>query len=145
MTDPGREPDEDGGITVGNLLPGNWRCRIDAVYYGDWGRRVKSLSIRHEDYPRRRAGERVGSVAVDSGQCGFFDYDYFVEHQGDNDWNNPESWYLKVSRQTMDGSLWGTLDGKCAVSQSGLGDGYYDVLVSRNSKGLIVGLKLRYL
>lgn len=145
VTDPSYTPDLWCSHLVKNLLPGNWVAEIKTKDEGDWGERVSRLSIHHEDYKRGRTSELVCTVPVDSGQAGFFDPAYYDQHVDDSDWDaDPKSWYRRVADQTIDHD-YGDMDGKCAFSSSGCGDGVYDCCARRNNSGFIVALEIRFL
>jgi hypothetical protein len=145
VTDPCYEPGTWCAKTIKNILPGKWNCRAFTKKCGTWGRRIAALTIRHEDYPKGRIGHFAGVAGVDSGQCGFFDPDYFEKNQPDDDYDNPSSWYRRVCDITSSGPEWGTIDGYGVVSSSGYGDGGYDIYTRRNRDGRVVGVMLRFI
>lgn len=143
-SDPGYNKNSKGGLTITGFLPGIYKVSATICKCGEWGSRVMKLTIRHESAPRRRPTELAGLCTVDSGQCGFFDRRYFNSHVDDDDYDNPESWYSKICRITTEDKRWGTLDGRCAVSESGYGDGVYDCSVARDAAGNIVAAELNF-
>ena len=145
VSDPCYEPDIWCAKTVKDMLAGKFNCKARVKDCGDWGKRIATLTIRHEDYPKGGFDEYLGSVGVDSGQCGFFDPEYYEKNQPDDDFNNKESWYRRVCELTLNEPDWGTIDGKGVVASSGYGDGYYSVYACRNSSGFIVGLRLKFI
>lgn len=94
--------------TLENLLPGQYSCKIvrcnDDCDDDDAGlfSRVKALVICHEEYkctPKERVAIEVG---VDSGQAGFYDYDYYVQqHQEGSLRHCDEAWYERVCNSTL--------------------------------------------
>lgn len=140
VTDPCYEPDVWCAATIHDILPGKWNCEVE-----ESSGVICSLTIRHEDYPYLQPRENIGFAAVDSGQCGFFDPDYFGQNQPDNDYDNPQSWYRRVCELTLNHPSWGTIEGKGVVSSSGYGDGSYDIFACRNDSGHIVGLQLWFM
>lgn len=82
---------------------------------------------------------------MDSGQCGFFDPDYYEQNQSDDDFENLQSWYRRVCKLTLHEPDWETIEEKGVVASSGFGDGCYGVYVNRNRSGYIVGLKLKFI
>lgn len=89
------------------------------------------------------------SFGVDSGQFGFFDYDYFKEHETERDYGGP-GFYTEACNQTYNEKAsynnpdWvnaGIVGEHGAVSSSGWGDGSYDVYVQKNAYGEIVAAK----
>ena len=145
VTDPCYEPSNGYNRTLRDVLTGKWNCQATVRDCGAWGKRISRLTIRHEDYPKCRPSEYVGHAAVDSGQCGFFDPEYFEKNQPDNNFNNIESWYRRVCELTLNEPDWGTIDDRGVVSSSGYGDGYYNIYAIRNRSGFIVGLQLRFM
>ena len=131
-----------GWCTMTNMLPGNYHCFIKKNNDG----LVSALYIYHEKYIREPK-TMIDFIAVDSGQAGFYDRDYFLETRGkdDEEWN----WYKEICSLTYhsDSSelTGGTKDKKCCVSSSGDGDGSYPLLIHRNSKEQIVSACIQYL
>ena len=121
-----------------------------AVVYdcGDWGKRIGELTINHISCPKKKANRVYSSIGVDSGQCGFFDYDeyekvhpkYFVDETEES-----KKWYDKVCDITLNGDWCGLVDDMGVVCSSGYGDGCYNLYTGYNSKGEIVALRLRYI
>lgn len=129
---------------LSNVLPGAWQVDIRKAKVRNYSL-VAELIARHEGYPECEISEfETGRIAVDSGQCGFFDADYYKRHQPDNDYDNPDSWYRRICDLTL-GSDWGTINDKGVVSASGHGDGLYDLYISKNSDGEIVGMRVEFI
>lgn len=93
--------------TLENVLPGRYNCKIvrcnDDCDKGDAGTfsRVKSLVICHEEYkcaPRERIAIEVG---VDSGQAGFYDFDYYQGVHPSGEKHLSEEWYERVCESTL--------------------------------------------
>lgn len=145
VTDPCYEPHNGHNTTLHDIRVGKWNCEATVKDCGAWGKRISRLTIRHEDTPKCRPTEYVGSAAVDSGQCGFFDPAYFEENQPDDDFDNMESWYRRVCELTLNEPDWGTIEEKGVVSSSGFGDGRYGIYASRDKSGFITGLQLRFI
>lgn len=79
ITDPCYSPDTWCAGTL-DILPGRYNCFSQKVDTGDWGIRIATLEVRHEDYLEIDATEPTKiTVGVDSGQCGIFDLPYFLE------------------------------------------------------------------
>lgn len=145
VTDPLYEPSNGFNATLQDILQGMWNCEVETKSIALWGKRISSLTIRHEDYPNCCVQEHETNVCVDTGQCGFFSADYYEKNQPDDDCDNPQSWYRRVCELTLNEPKWGTIDDDGVVAASGLGDGCYDVYVKRNSSGYIVGIKLKFI
>ena len=129
---------------ITDVRSGTWNVSVNRRNCGIWGVRNTSLIIRHEDYPKAVFKDEFNGCGVDSGQCGFYDYEYYLGHYKDNDWDDKNSWYRKVCDMTLGGKNWGVMDGVCVVSESGYGDGYYPLLIARNEEGQVVGMKLKF-
>lgn len=104
---------------------GVWNAYLIKQDEGDWGIRNAELMILHEDYKLpdilKAPWNDMFSVAVDSGQAGFFDSE-ITKQRSDDDF---ETFYDDCCHITCDTQHYaGTLKGG-VVSSSGLGDGEY--------------------
>jgi len=117
------------------LKPGTYHCFADIYDCGDWGTRIGKLYIKHESVKTYSKEdflvlELVSFVGVDSGQCGIFDKEYYEKYHN-RETKEGDSlntfWYDKVCKITLEKPMAGTVDGKGVVSESGYGDGSYDV------------------
>ena len=136
--------DRDGGVVVKDILPGNYLCLVGRE---DRDKRNAFVIALHENFYRpnmeshwdnpadilesfRLQGfsyKRAGDIGVDSGQAGIYDYDEFINHEKEREYNNPEHWYRQVCETTEDGKARaGLINGKGVTSSSGWGDGCYD-------------------
>jgi hypothetical protein len=118
-----------------NMVPGFYECEINYSDEDEWGNRVASIEIIHEN--AISIGFRNTTdfeVLVDSGQAGFFDYNYYKKfHSNKNkDKNNNEEWYDRVCDITLSRLQGGTIDKLGFVSSSGFGDGGYVCYYSKN-------------
>ncbi len=145
VTDPCYEPSNGYNRTLKNVLTGKWNCTVRVKDCGAWGKRIASLTIRHENYPKGKFDGYEGCAAVDSGQCGFFDPDYYDAHYEDNEWENKDSWYRRVSDMTGQEPMWGTIDDAGVVAESGYGDGVYEIQSIRDRSGYICALRLKFI
>ena len=81
------------------------------------------------------------------------EFDKFNEYYPDvelsytkiDDYNNLESWYRRVCERTASEPYWGVFEGMGVVSESGYGDGCYDIYSLRNDSGYIVSLRLKFI
>ena len=79
ITDPSYSPTTWCAGTL-NILPGNYQCFSQKVDTGEWGIRIASIEIRHENFLNIEPIEKTDiDVGVDSGQCGIFDLAYFLK------------------------------------------------------------------
>ena len=145
VTDPCYEPLNGCNQLVHSVLTGNWYCEVRTKNCGAWGKRISSLTIRHANYPKGKIDEYVGSAGVDSGQCGFFDPEYYDKNQPDDDFDNLQSWYRRVCELTLNEPEWGTIENAGVVASSGYGDGCYPIYACRERSGFVVGLKIKFI
>lgn len=116
--------------------------------------RVHYLHIYHEDHPITEMDDTWEKsdidVGVDSGQAGFVDLGWFTENQvaeggdkhNDSDWN---VFYRLFCAKTLDTKFsFGCLD-HAAVSNSGYGDGGYNLYVKRDDQGEVVAARIVYI
>ena len=145
----------EGAQEVIEVRKGEYKCRVEIANCGTWGNRIATLTIAHESetaplYNDDKFTEWVGDACVDSGQCGFFDKDYYESMISDMN-NIDEDWYRQVCDITMDkrADYCGTINGEGVVSESGYGDGLYAIYaaIEKNAedKYEIVALKLDFL
>jgi hypothetical protein len=96
---------------------------------------VVKLLIVHEGYDKTDPYIKLNiDVGVDSGQCGFYDYQKYVdEGAGRGKYNNTNTFYGKVCSLTdtsrKEKKYAGIINNFGVVSSSGYGDGSYDVFV----------------
>lgn len=110
--------------TIDNVKEGLYNVEIGMSDQGEWGNRVKSLTVVHADYNKSLVFNSVAKfdVGVDSGQAGIYDEDYYNQYHGED--SVDETWYDKICNLTIYDDF-GTKDDKCVVSCSGYGDGCY--------------------
>lgn len=146
ITDPCYK-DEDTWCagTLKDVLPGVYECKIDVVDEGRLGNRVASITAVHEGYTNSVDEEAPFEVGVDSGQACICDYDYWLTHHNEQDFDDTDGFYGKCCELTLSEDLGGTVGDACLVSSSGYGDGGYTCLVKRDSNGYIVCIKIVFL
>lgn len=118
---------------------------IITPYVGEiegWGNRVVDLVLRHENYkynykccPREIVSEDIG---VDSGMCGIYDLNYFIESK-EVDF---EKFFATVENAA---NPFGTHDCMGVTTRSGCGDGVYTCYVGRRKDGKIVSIRLNFI
>lgn len=124
---------------LNNMKPGQYNCFIQYSTNEEYGKRVRRIMICHNRYistPHRVVHKAY--IGVDSGQAGFFDYDYFLKTREKE--NSNWEWYKEICNLTYkdDEFSGGIKDNKCCVSSSGYGDGCYFLYVHTNSKDEVV-------
>lgn len=106
---------------------------------------ITSLKICHSDYKNSDLKfERCGFIAVDSGQAGFFDKNYFVKKQG-GEVGDTETLYGLTCSITSSPKQAGVIHKKGVVSASGFGDGCYNVFVAKNLTNKIVSAFIEFI
>lgn len=146
---------KSGSIAIGD--PCYTRGRIDLVFEklcvngtwtalvllgegeAGWGRRIHELvvTLGEVDFSKRR----FGVVFVDSGQMSVFDSSVRPDEPGD--YKGP-SFYHDCCIANEEGPG-GIVLGAGVVCSSEYGDGAYNVYLARNEKGLVVGVKVRFI
>lgn len=139
---------------ITGVLPGKYIGEVTKTDGTDgWGIRVATLSATHEDYVDRFGfldwEQWKGSIGVDSGQCGIFDFEHYRKDKrsdtyglpliwgGKNDDEDGHLWYERMCSLTLskgDGGVsdddWGiTPDG--VVSSTGYGNGSYTLMLGK--------------
>lgn len=128
-----------------NMKSGQYNCFMQYSSNEEFGKRVRRVYIYHHEYistPNRLVHN--ASIGVDSGQAGFYDYEYFLQtrEKGNEDW----IWYENICDLTYkdDEFTGGVKDNKCCVSSSGYGDGCYSLFIHTNSKDEIVSACIEF-
>ena len=148
-TDPCYEPGHWYNKEL-DIKPGEYICHAVYGIVPGWGERVVELYINHSTTPKKRATTIIAHCAVDSGQCGFFEaenYDKVHPTHFVDDNEISDKWYNEACNITLNTALHscGIMpDELGVVSESGLGDGYYNLYAGRNSKGEVTALRLRF-
>ena len=157
VSDPCYSPDTWCQTKLDNVLPGLYNVDVQKSDEGDWGVRVSSITVIHEDYEDTDDWEQHSECGVDSGQCGIFcmtsyrndevsvgittptlDNPFVIPFREDGD-----KWYEKICHFTLCEPQWGLYD-TGVVSSSGIGDGLYPMEVMMD-KEKIVGIRITYL
>lgn len=100
VSDPCYDVDTWCAGTLENVLQGKYQCYSQDVDAGDWGIRVASIEVRHEDYLDVEPTELQDiDVGVDSGQAGIYDLNYFIKAREDKD--GEDAWYKRVCDLTF--------------------------------------------
>ena len=131
-----------------NIKKGDYIMSANTENETSWGYRIKELIIKHIDYQSVEPTEFDSSVCVDSGQCGFFDYEYYKKyHKKDfvDEDEEDNAWYHRVCDITLNDPMYGIIDNMGCVSESGYGDGRYGVYVAYNSEMEIVAVKIVFI
>ena len=127
---------------ISNMKPGIYTCEIE--YLNDNSEQiVKSISITCDDYEQTMSSKILcsDSICVDSGQAGFFDYDFYK----DNTDNNKKEFYDYCCNKTLSKERYGIIKDKGFIASSGFGDGVYNMYSIKNDKGEIVKLEIIFI
>ena len=141
-----------------NVLPGGYNWKIAHSDEGDWGIRISSITLVHENYVDNESleWEFHSDIGVDSGQAGVFcessyrndeiaagittpDIDFPFDDGGPG-----EAWYVKMCKFTLSGNSFGAYD-TGVVSCSGIGDGSYPLYVVYDRNEKIIAMQIDYL
>ena len=140
VADPSYDYGDSGTVLLKKVLSGKYLASVtnaDSL--------ITSLKICHSDYKNSDLNfERYRFIAVDSGQAGFFDKDYFVKNQGGT-FGDLNSFYGLACSITMSPKQAGTIHKKGVVSSSGFGDGCYNLFVAKNSANKIVSAFIEFI
>jgi hypothetical protein len=142
---------------IKNVRPGVYDTEVEISDEGDWGDRVKSLTVLHESIKSPVWEFYSNNIGVDSGQAGVFCMTSYRNNDiaKNLDWvkGTPayewmgtelhEEWYEKITDRTAHEEQWGTYD-TGVVSSSGYGDGQY-LLQTCEMDGLIHGFKITFI
>lgn len=160
VSDPCYDDDVWCKSMLTGVLPGKYSVEVEHSDEGDWGNRVASLTVVHEDFNHLTNWEDHDEIGVDSGQAGIFcessyrndDVAKFIVTP-EGQWNghlipnenDGDLFYDKMCAFTINGEGgWGSYD-TGVVTSSGYGDGGYPLEVLRESNGYIVGMKITYI
>lgn len=135
---------------VDGVLPGEWDgYAIKTCFTFKWGQdaRTAILMAHHRNHPVKAwstCWEHIsGNIGVDAGQAGLFDLKrYPKDNHGEYD--DPRTFYGRCSKITLSERACGAVR-EGFVSESGFGDGTYDLEVQRDSKGRIVAMAVYFL
>ncbi len=130
VTDPCYEPGTWCAGSIGDCRTGEWAAVITRQDYGDWGRRVRRLTVAHTDGGTGDEQQAKFEVGVDSGQAGVFDAAQFTTRDYDR-WcrlSNPAG----AQRHGV-------------VSSSGFGDGGYACTYRRDADGKCFEISITFI
>ena len=133
VADPCYDYDKFGTVTLHNVLSGKYIATAEVV-----NNLVASIHISHSNFQNDiLESESAGYIAVDSGQAGFFDLDFFRKNEG-GEVGDLNSFYGLACAITLSPKQAGVIKKRGVVSSSGFGDGCYNVFVCKNECGKIV-------
>ena len=137
VADPCYDYDNLGTLILDNVLSGKYIATAEVVK-----NLVVALHISHSNFKNDiLESESVGYIAVDSGQAGFFDLNFYRKNHG-GEVGDLNTFYGLACAITLSAKQAGVIKKRGVVSSSGFGDGCYDVFVSRDEGGKIVAASL---
>lgn len=155
VTDPCYTPDLGCGYTAHDFEPGAYNAYIMMNEDGD---RVAELIVYNSEYDTDARKRKIHweydgcGIAVDSGQAGFFDEDYYIEGkkiddaEDGKDFDKMKGFYKDCCNLTLSREPYGVLaNGLGTVSSSGYGDGVYDLLTVKNATGNVIAAKILFI
>lgn len=128
---------------IDNVKNGKWLSHAEFSYEKMWGKRVTSLQAWLSDSSPSNWIRVNKSFGVDSGQFGFFDYNYFINHESEREYDSP-GFYKDCCDLTLSANKFGLLN-QGVVSSSGYGDGSYPVYIAKNTNGEVIGVKVVFI
>jgi len=132
---------------VDGVLPGTWNAYSLKQSLKLWGTRTAVLVSHHAEHPVKAwstCWEHLSSgIGVDSGQAGLFDAQRFPAKDV-GDFEEKESFYGRCCSITLAEPSAGAVP-EGFVTESGVGDGEYDLLVQRDLAGHIVAMAIIFL
>lgn len=143
ISDPCYEP-HIWCAAVMNVMPGQWVCLAERLSENLIG----ALRICKPGCESVIPDEDYCSVAVDSGQCGFFDTAYYEEKHPAafvDDSEVSKKWYDEVCKITSQQKCGLTSNSFGVVASSGFGEGVYPVYIGREAHGDIVAIEIRFI
>lgn len=134
---------------VENVKPGNYNTNV--TYWKDTDRffngKVSELIAVEESYNivNIQWNYVKGSIGVDSGQCGIFDFEQVKDVIGTGEWDEKDKFYAQACACTHDyPTQYGEFNTYGVVSRSGVGDGSYDLYVAYDNNQ-IIAIKIVFL
>ena len=145
VSDPCYDYACSGAVTLNNVLPGEYVAKLTFHKVDIWGTRISKLSIHHVNYDDITPDILLPDyVAVDSGQAGFFDDDYYQQNQG-GDFGDISTLFGLACSLTLSKNHGGIMLDKGVVSETGFGDGCYPLFIAKNNDGKIVAASIIFI
>ena len=143
VTDPCYSPDIWCGHTLNNVLPGKY---LSIVRYDSEFGAVSSLIIINESMQKKHDVVMMNlvsdTIGVDSGQCGFFDFEKYVEIKSSGE--KKRKFYQLCGEKTINNKC-GIIPRVGIVSQSGFGDGRYCLYTQKDDKGNVFAAEIEFI
>ena len=140
VADPCYDYGKLGTLALDNVLSGKYIATAEVEK-----NLIAALHISHSNFKNDiLESENVGYIAVDSGQAGFFDLNFFRKNHG-GEVGDLNSFYGLACSITLSPKQAGVIKKRGVVSSSGFGDGCYNVYVSRDEVGKIVAASVFFI
>jgi hypothetical protein len=150
----------DLNTSVSNVHNGKWNGYIIRAKYGDWGKRNFLLCAVHSknkkdivDILNDNSWEKITGVCVDSGQMSIVDSEHYKNDMDTigktlsevNDDTPGEKWYSMICNITLNKKVRAGIIPNGVVSESGIGDGVYNLFKLCDKNDCVIGLKVNFL
>ena len=126
------------------MAPGRYNVAIAIFHDKNWGHRVAGIIVTKCDkanktYKDLNFAEFLDNIGVDSGQCGIFNDSVFPKVKGSAE---EKDFYDDCCSIT--GSRGGLYGEDGVVTNSGCGDGVYQILIGKNNNGKVHAILLDF-
>jgi hypothetical protein len=135
VSDPAYEKDTWCTGLIGNCIPGKW----NACILRDSGVIAELIVYESNNDSNSVHWDLTDfDIGVDSGQCGFYDEDQYVDGNRRHDQDAGE-FYDSILNLDNGMLPYGV------ISQSGYGDGLYSCYIAKNSGGFVIAAKVVFI
>lgn len=129
---------------IKDIVPDIYNCSIE--YSKE--KRISMIEIKHGDILEKDSDlytlENEFWITVDSGQVGFYDYEFFKEYLDNIKNRKGEKIYRTICEKTGSSEKYG-IGKQYFVVSSGYGEGECDVYVTRNSDRKVIGVIIEFI
>lgn len=143
VIDPGYDKHIDKlGCTI-HIKSGKYKCFIETTQLNDWGKRISRLIVIEENGDIKDAiynREYAKSIPVDSGTMSIISAEYYA-----NTAITDDKWYENNVMSWCGESNYHIINDKGILSETGLGDGMYDVSTYYNDNNECIGIIVEFI
>ena len=126
----------EDAVIVNNVRNGVYECFITEDRHGQIARLIIN-HVSHSLYKGEPDMPYSSDACVDSGQMGIYDFEYFKSFENEaREYSDSDCMYGKVCHAIATEGF-DTIDDRAAVSQSGYGDGRYEVFVEYDGDEIV--------
>lgn len=122
-----------------NVKKGTWTTKMSIGKILDWGTRVTKVISNTNGVANGK--KDIFTLGVDTGQMSTIDYSAYPD--GNTGEYGDTSFYGKCCKLTSE-NFGDTFDGRGFVSRSGIGDGCYEGVATRNMSGQVVHVEINF-